>query len=161
MSVPDDLEVYGTLSILARLKEGLTGVHVNTIGMRPKTDGLEEWVDFYPVGDLRARSRRANWDGRMLFQFSCNSRIEEGRADHDTVAPQRLAARVRKLFEHVDVPVRKVGAGEDVIACLNFHEARQRYLPRRNITFEGEGNFSVEQGNTHAVVVTVQATLVV
>lgn len=161
MSVPDDLETYANISILNHLKVAHPNLVVNSIGMRPKTD-VEEWVDFYPMGDARVRSRRDYWMGRMLFQMSCNSRIEEGRQDRDTMAAHRLAALVRKLFEHVDLPVTRIGVPpEDILGTLNISEARQRYLPRRNITFQGEGNFSVEQGNVHTVVVTFQATLIV
>lgn len=160
MTPPVDLETHAYLSVLAALKEALPTTHINGIGMRPKTDD-EEWIDFYPMGDARARSRAKDWVGRVLFQFSCNSKIEEGRADRDTMAPHRLASKVRVALEHKDIPVRTIGvAPEPIIATVNIKEARQRYLPRRNITFQGEGNFSVEQGNTHTVVVTFQATLV-
>lgn len=160
MSVPALLEPYAYMSILAFLRESQPTLIVNSIGMRPNTDG-EQWVDYYPMGDARTRSRKDYWMGRVLWQLSCNSRIEEGRADRDTMAPFRLASLVSDLFEHTDLPVRRIGAGEDIVGVLNISEARQRYLPRRNITFQGEGNFSVEQGNVHTVVVTFQATLVV
>lgn len=160
MSVPDDLETYAYMSILAHLKDTNPTLVVNSIGMRPKTD-VEDWVDFFPMGDGRLRSRRDYWMGRILFQMSCNSKIEEIRTDRDTMAAHRLAARIRKLYEHVDLPVRKIGVDESILGTLNISEARQRYLPRRNITFAGEGNFSVEQGNVHTVVVTFQATLIV
>lgn len=160
MAVPDDLETYAYLNVLEALKTALPTLHVNGIGMRPKTD-LEEWVDFYPMGDARRRSRSGVWDGRIMFQMSCNSKIEEGRADKDIMAAHRLAAKVRKALEHKDLCIKTIGvAPEPIVATLNIHEARQRYLPRRNITFQGEGNFSVEQGNTHTVVVTFQAGLV-
>ena len=161
MSVPDDLEVYALLSVLERLKAEFPNDTVNFMGTRAKTDGLEQWFDLNLIGDARMRSRRANWMGRMLFQVSCVSRLEEGRENRDAIAPHRLGAAVRKAFEHVDLPVKKIGAGEDIIATLNIREARQSYLPRRNITFQGQGDFSMEQGNTHAVVVDFQATLVV
>ena len=161
MSVPDELEPFCYKTILVTLRDADATLVVNSIGMRPKTD-VEQWVDFYPMGDARTRSRKNYWMGRVLWQLSCNSRIEESRADRDTMAPFTLAARMRKLFEHVDLPVRKIGVPpEDIIGTLNISEARQRYLPRRNITFQGEGNFSVEQGNVHTVVVTFQATLIV
>ena len=161
MSVPDDLEVYAELSILNHLKSNEPNLVVNSIGMRPNTD-VEQWVDFFPMGDARIRSRSDRWMGRLLFQMSCCSKIEENRADHDTMAARRLASKVRKLFEHTDLPVRKFGVDDTLIlGTLNISEARQRYLPRRNITFQGEGNYSVEQGNTHTVVVTFQSTLIV
>ena len=155
----DDLEPYAYLSVIEALKVGLGSIHLNGIGMRPKTD-LEEWVDFYPMGDVRRRSRAKDWGGRLLFQVSCNARIEESRADRATMRPLFIAALVRKTLEHKDIAIKTIGvAPEPIVATLNIKEARQRYLPRRNITFEGEGNFAVEQGNTHTVVVTFQATL--
>lgn len=160
MTAPLDLETYAYLVVVEAIKAALPNTTLNGIGMRPKTD-VEEWLDFYPMGDARARSRQKDWVGRVMFQISCNSRIEELREDRDTMAAHRLASKVRIALEHVDLPIRTIGTPpEPVIATLNIKEARQRYLPRRNITFEGEGNFAVEQGNTHTVVVTFQASLV-
>lgn len=156
----DDLETYAYLCVLEALKAGVGAVHINGIGMRPKTDD-DTYIDFFPMGDARGRSRRKDWVGRILFQVSCNAKIEEGTATRDTFAAHRLAALVRKTLEHKDIPIKTIGiAPEPIVATLNINEARQRYLPRRNITFEGEGNFSVEQGNTHTVVVTFQAGLI-
>lgn len=155
----DDLETYAYLSVMETLKAGIDPVHMNGIGMRPKTD-FDTWVDFYPMGDVRRRSRAKDWGGRIMFQVSCNAKIEEDSANRDTMAAHRLAALVRKTLEHKDLAIKTIGvAPEPTVATLNIKEARQRYLPRRNITFEGEGNFAVEQGNTHTVVVTFQATL--
>jgi len=157
--VIDDLETYAYLSVMETLKAGIDPVHMNGIGMRPKTD-FDTWVDFYPMGDVRRRSRAKDWGGRIMFQVSCNAKIEEDSANRDTMAAHRLAALVRKTLEHKDLAIKTIGvAPEPTVATLNIKEARQRYLPRRNITFEGEGNFAVEQGNTHTVVVTFQATL--
>jgi len=157
--VIDDLETYAYLSVMETLKAGIDPVHMNGIGMRPKTD-FDTWVDFYPMGDVRRRSRAKDWGGRIMFQVSCNAKIEEDSANRDTMAAHRLAALVRKTLEHKDLAIKTIGvAPEPTVATLNIKEARQRYLPRRNITFEGEGNFAVEQGNTHTVVVTFQVTL--
>lgn len=159
-SPPVDLETYAVLSFLETLRAAFPTTTINGIGMRPKTDD-EEWLDFYPMGDVRRRSRAVIWDGRLLFQVSCNSKIQEGRADRDTMAPYRLASRVRVALEHKDVAIRTIGvAPETILGAMSVHEARQRYLARRNITFQGEGNFSVEQGSAHTVVVTFQATLI-
>ncbi len=157
----DDIEVYAHLSILAALKDGLpTGTVINSVGVRPKNDG-EEWYDFSPVGDARMRTRRGVWGGVLVWQVACCSKLEEALADHDTLRPFRMASKIRKLLEKVDVPIRTIGiAPEPVIGVLNIKEARQSYLPRRNITFQGEGNFAVEQGNSHSVVVTFQAVLI-
>lgn len=161
MSIPDDLEVYAWLSVQAFLRAALPTTHFIGPGMRPDTDGKEEWVTFNPMGDARMRTRRGVWGGLLLFEFVCDSRLEEARADHDTVAPFRLAARVRKALEKVDVPLSMIGVPpETVLGAVQIKEARQSYLPRRNITFQGQGNFAVEQGNIHSVVVTFQAVLI-
>lgn len=159
MSVPANLEVYAILSMQDAVKTAIGAVTLNVPGARPQV-GAEEWVDFYAVGDARTRARRGVWDGVLVFQVSCVSKLE--RADKDTMAPARLASLIRAAIEKADVPVRTIGvAPEAIIGVLNVKELRRSYQPRRNITFEGEGNYSVEQGNTHAVVLTWQAVLVV
>jgi hypothetical protein len=161
MSVPDDLEVYAWLSVQAYLREQMPTVHFIGPGMRPDTDGKEQWVTFNPMGDARMRTRRGVWGGLLLFEIVCDARLQESRNDKDTMAPFRLAALVRKTLEKVDVPLSMVGIPpETVLGAVQIKEARQSYLPRRNITFQGQGNFAVEQGNIHSVVVTFQAVLI-
>lgn len=160
MSIPDDLEVYAWLSVQEVLKDGMAPTRFNGIGQRPNTDD-DEWIDWNPMGDVRMPTRKGVWGGLLMFEVACVSKLEESRADKDTYAPFRLAAKVRKLLETVNVPLRTIGVPpEPVLGVVQIKRARQSYLPRRNITFQGQGNFSVEQGNTHSVVVTFQAVLI-
>jgi len=160
MSDLDLIEPYAHLSFLAALKAAFPNSTINSVGVRPNNEA-EEWFDFTPIGDARMRTRKAVWGGMMVWQVACCSKLEEAREDHDTLAPFKMASRLRTALEKTDVPIRTIGvAPEPVIGVLQIKEARQSYLPRRNITFQGEGNFAVEQGNTHSVVVTFQAVLI-
>lgn len=161
MTVPDDLEPYAWKSVLAALKEGLpVGTKLNMVGTRPDNDD-KEWYNYSPMGDARMRTRKGVYGGLLLFEVQCCSRLEESRPDHDTLAPFTMASKIRKLLEKTDLPVRTIGVDpETILGVLQIKEAQQSYLPRRNITFEGEGNFAVEQGNSHSVVVTFRAVLI-
>lgn len=161
MSDLDEIEAYAHMSLLKAIRDGLpNGSIINSVGMRPKNDA-EEWYDFSPMGDVRMRTRRGVWGGILMWQVACCSKLEEAREDKDTLRPFRMASGLRTLIEKKDIPIRTIGvAPEPVIGTLQMKEARQSYLPRRNITFQGEGNFAVEQGNSHSVVVTFQAVLI-
>lgn len=161
MSDLDLIEPYAYLSILAAIKTGFPATAIiNSVGVRPKNDA-EEWYDFSPMGDARMRTRRGVWGGILMWQVACCSKLEEALADHDTLRPFRMASGLRTLIEKTDIPIRTIGvAPEPIIGTLQVKEARQSYLPRRNITFQGQGNFAVEQGNSHSVVVTFQAVLI-
>lgn len=153
-----DKEIYCWLTILEQLRT--LGYHINEIGGRPQTDGKDQWLDFVPSGDQRAPSRKNYKIARLLFQVACVARIPETTGDQ--FKPQRMAGEVLDLLEQKNLEILTIGeAPETHVGCLQINEGTQRYFQRANRSFEGKGDLTVEQSNTHAVIVTFDATLVV
>jgi hypothetical protein len=150
---------YIWLTLQKELESALSsaGIKVFGPGMLHPTESEEDWVAFYPLGKMPIPSRQGDYVGSFMFQASCHSRRADAVNQLKTNTPMEVAALVEAALGKKRFQVKKYGAGEEVLGGIRLTEGEQRYTPYRNLTFAGEGNFAVENSNTHTMSVTFTA----
>lgn len=160
MALDPKTEHYIVLSLWEKLQE-IDDVPRFSHGMRHRTEGLIEWINFVPPKFIPHRRRRSVYYRSLLFHVQCHSLIAEFRPDKDANAPWRTGSRVRQLFEHVDLDVQTVGdAPRTSVGTLNIHEVDLTYVDETNIIFQGQGDFAIDQHQVHTVVARIAATFI-
>ena len=128
-------------------------------GTHQEAEGLDEWVVYWPMWDTEKNVRRGAFLNEFMFQLSCHALLAEHHSQRDTAAPFRVAGLVQMALRNGRYDIKNYGVKPEVVlGGLRIHGGQQQYVPYRNLTFRGEGNFALEQGtNTHTVAVTFTA----
>lgn len=138
------------LLTIQSLVEGLGLSHVNQVGALHPTLDRESWVVVYPLGWDQSPARAATALMSFQFQLSVHSRLAEATGNTNTVF--KLAAQYEDALRNRAFDVTTPDG--TILGGARISEGDHRYMPYRNLTFAGEGNFAVENSNTHTVVIT-------
>lgn len=154
------------LSLLDALRGALRSEGLDTVakqiqigGFRDPAEDKEEWISFFVLATTPNRRPRNFFQGTVLFQVGCASRLGERRKDKNTHRPQQLASIVRGVFDSVDLPIYAFDATGTRGArrgVLSVHEGADRYMSQRQGSASGmPGSLGVGVPlDSHAVMLT-------
>lgn len=154
---------YIILSLQKEFEDVCTAVNVTArhMGMHQEVKGLDEWAVFWPLWDTEINTRRGSFMNDFMFQIACHGLLANEHSKKDANAPFRIAAAIQMALRNKRFDVKTYDQATHSVLCGGRIDGGQtKYVPYRNLTFAGEGNFAVEQGtNTHSVVVTFTALI--
>ena len=130
-------------------------------GMHQEVQDLDEWAVFWALWDTGRHVRPGAYLNEFMFQIACHAKLGNEHSARDSNAPWRIAAIIQMAMRHLRVDIKTYDVATHTVLCgARVGEGQAKYVPYRNLTFAGEGNFALEQGtNTHSVGVTFTALL--